>query len=393
MNSPSKSSHEGDDPSLEQSVNNIFDRLSHLWDFTTTAYHRMAFRRLVTQTMTNMLNVYVFPLEGTATQRHAARQVATDFIDLYAQPIWPTFYNGTTHLLGADREREVWEILVEYVINLFRVDMIVQDLTPAEFDDALETLKRPTIYPRLVPRRAMSLPEPRNARNAHLYDRMLRRELLVLQRREDNTDDARIEASRQGYLRRGEPFDGCLSSDNDSLENDSVRETEQRSGADRCETDVEAEEDQTMSCDTKSVDALQLNRSERWVQAWVQEAWVREARAQSDNEDDNEQQAIQESFDDQNQTPNEDEQPPTLQEPLQNLNRIARTRRNQPTVDPNYVVDELHDSDEEIDLSDDGEDSDNAVQCGSDRPVQCGICEEWFPNVDALASHQDKDHY
>ena len=392
MNPPSESSREGDDPSLEQNVNNVFERLSQLWKFPTTANHRMAFRRLVTQTMTNTLNMYVFPLQETAMDRHMrARQVATAFIDMYAELIWP--YDGTNHLSGADEGREVWKILVEYVLFLFQFDMTVQDLAPAEFDDVLETLRNPTIHLRLLPRRAMSLPEPRNARNAHLYDRMLRRELLVLQRREGNTDDARIEASRQGYLRRGEPFDGCLSSDNDSLENDSVRETEQRSGADRCETDVEAEEDQTMSCDTKSVDALQLNRSERWVQAWVQEAWVREARAQSDNEDDNGQQAIQESFDDQNQTPNEDEQPPTLQEPLQNLNRIARTRRNQPTVDPNYVVDELHDSDEEIDLSDDGEDSDNAVQCGSDRPVQCGICEEWFPNVDALASHQDKDHY
>jgi hypothetical protein len=173
------------------------------------------------------------------------------------------------------------------------------------------------------------------------------------------------------------------------LEDDSVRETEQRSGGDRCETNVETGEDQRQSWETESVDALQLRRSERRVQAWVQEAWV-----QGYNEDNDEQQSIQEGLEDQHQSPNGEGELPTLQEAPQNSNQRddpdVPSRRNEPTVDPNYVFNDSHDSDEETELSDDGEDSEIVVQFDSDNPIQCGICEEWFPNVDALASHHEQ---
>lgn len=367
----SPSSCEDDTLSHDQKIGYLFDQLSHLWHFPTPPNHRIAFRRHVTQVMVTTLNTNVFPVEETGKDLdRLAREVASAFMDLYAQLIWPTFYNSTNPFARTDEGREVWKNLVQYVNNLLQVPSIVQDLAPTEFDHVLETLKVRDVFPR----RAISLPNLTDVRDGSLHVRPLRRDLVVDERRNKRMDAARIEGAKQRSLRRRDLFDGYLSSDDDGIQDDTVRKATQRSGADSSKSSAELREGTTALCETKSV---QLQGSERWVQEDLVREYVR---------DDNWQRPLQEHFENTRRSRNDDLPQTMLERVSTQLNLgttlADATGTDEQTHDSGHIVEELADSDEEVDSSEES--------CDDDNHLQCAMCGEWFVGLNALVLHHEK---
>lgn len=310
-----------------------------------------------------------------------AHFVADQFLEIYAQLLWPTRYNGDTNVAGPAVQRNIRATIIVYVMSVFRMDGIIRSLDSRDLDESIDVLRSPDPQAR-----ANSAPDLGRRQPSHLLRPLPRRELIVEQIREWNRELARIEADeRRRYMRRFR-FDGYLSSDEDDEDSEN-KDRRRREHATDDNSGQRQGKPSDKCWDTASDSGLSINPTLLKSLGSQGLPGTDVGRSELQEHDPGEQSATQTE----QGTPEDDEtaggeDQTAIQDGMQNLHLTNDSQEDHNASRPEDALSNFDDSDAEAPSFEE----DDVLSRRSSQV--CPFCGFWHPDLESRVRHVEKPH-